>query len=236
MTSINTLSTLCELVRITEKTSAHISQMFENSWLARYPLPVRVIHDMGGEFIGPEFQSLLANAGIQAVPTTAKNPQSNAVCERLHHTIGDMLRALVLSNPPVDVAHGYDLIDSCLASAQFAARAAVHTTLDVSPGALSFQRDMILPIPLITNVHQARERRQTRIDENNRRENLRRRYKDYAVGDEILQLVYKPNKMAPRAVGPYIIQQVHTNGTVTIIRSEGVYERINIRRIKPYYR
>ena len=39
-----------------------------------------------------------------------------------------------------------------------------------------------------------------------------------------------------RAVGPFTIEQVHANGTVTIMRRPNVYERINIRRIIPYTR
>ena len=45
----------------------------------------------------------------------------------------------------------------------------------MSPGALVFQRDMILNIPLITDLLQLYERRQIIIDERLRRANLRRR-------------------------------------------------------------
>ena len=49
-----------------------------------------------------------------------------------------------------------------------------------------------------------------------------------------LKLVYKPDKLDPRAEGPYNITKIHTNGTVELELSEDVTERINIRRIKPY--
>jgi hypothetical protein len=57
---------------------------------------------------------------------------------------------------------------------------------------------------------------------------------DYEVGDEVLLLVYRPDKLEPRAVGPYPVTQVHTNGTLSIELSPGVIERVNIRRLKPY--
>ena len=41
--------------------------------------------DPGTEFTGPEFQTLLQNCHIRDVCITAKNPQSNAVCERMIH-------------------------------------------------------------------------------------------------------------------------------------------------------
>ena len=39
---------------------------------------------------------------------------------------------------------------------------------------------------------------------------------DYQVGDEVLKLVYDPQKLAPRATVPYRINTIHTNGTITI--------------------
>ena len=47
---------------------------------------------------------------------------------------------------------------------------------------------------------------------------------------------YNPATLQERADGPFRIQTVHVNGTVTIERAPGVLERINIRRIRPYRR
>jgi hypothetical protein len=75
------------------------------------------------------------------------------------------------------------------------------------------------------------------IDENLRRQNLKRRSFDYQVGQQVLILnsdIY-PAKLDPTSVeGPFSIIQVHTNGTVTIQRSAVVTERINIRRLRPF--
>jgi hypothetical protein len=95
---------------------------------------------------------------------------------------------------------------------------------------------MLLPIPIIADYNNLRNRRQTLIDENNRRENLRRRFRDYEPGDEVLKIVYNPATLQERAIGPFVIQQVHVNGTLTILRANDVYERINIRRVRPYRR
>ncbi len=57
-----------------------------------YPWPQHCVHDTGTEFTKTEFQTLLQNCHIRDVCTTAKNPQSNAVCERMHQTIGNILR------------------------------------------------------------------------------------------------------------------------------------------------
>jgi hypothetical protein len=49
-------------------------------------------------------------------------------------------------------------------------------------------------------------------------------------------LVYHPDKLESRTVGPYTITHVYTNGTLSIEVSPGVIERINVRRVRPYRR
>ena len=98
-----------------------------------------------------------------------------------------------------------------------------------------FNRDMLLPIPLLADYNLIRERRQALIDENNLRANRRRRYHDYAVGDRVLIILNPKAKLGQRtSTDHYRITRVHANGNVTIERSPGVYERLNIRRIRPY--
>ena len=95
---------------------------------------------------------------------------------------------------------------------------------------------MLLPIPIVTDLATIRAKRQTLIDENLRKENLRLRFHDYQPGDEVLIRVKDPSKLEARQIGPFVIKQVHTNGTVTIARGPNVYERINVRRLHPYHR
>jgi hypothetical protein len=95
---------------------------------------------------------------------------------------------------------------------------------------------MILNIPMITDLQQLQKRRQELVDKRLIEANNRRFAYDYAVGDEVLRLVYQPDKLEPRAVGPYPITRVHTNGTLSIEVSPGVVKRINIRRVKKYRR
>lgn len=51
------------------------------------PTPGQVIHDQGTEFTGEELQEMLKSYSIKAKPITAKNAQANAICERVHHEI-----------------------------------------------------------------------------------------------------------------------------------------------------
>jgi len=130
---IDIATTLCEIVRLENKTSEHVAMKFQNEWLTRYPRPLKVIHDPGTEFTGAYFQQMLQLNAIEATCTTVANPQANAISERLHSTIGDQLRTMLHENPPVNVANGLELIDTVIASARYAMRSAVHRTLKVSP-------------------------------------------------------------------------------------------------------
>jgi transposase InsO family protein len=236
LTSIDTVTNYPEIVRLNNKTSQHVAQQFENSWLARYPKPIRCIYDQGSEFIGHNFQTMLDEYNIIHRPTTVKNPQANAICERLHQTIGNALRVLIHAHPPQNINDAAFLIDTALSTAAYSARAAIHSTLKISPGALVFHRDMILDIPIIADLHLLQQQRQALIDKNLLRANRRRISHDYQPTDEVLLLSYKPDKLDPQSTGPYTIHSVHTNGTVTINRNPFVRERFNIRRLRPYYR
>ena len=93
----------------------------------------------------------------------------------------------------------------------------------------------MLPVPIAADYNLIRERRQAVIDDNNRRANLRRRFHDYSVDDQVLLILPKTSKLREKTSGPFRITQVHINGTVTIERLPNVYERVNVRRLKPFF-
>ena len=233
LTIIDTVTNLVELVRIDNKTSEHVAMHFENTWLSRYPMPRSITYDQGGEFIGRPFQQMLARHGIQARPTTAKNPQANSLCERMHQTVANSLRAMRQMTPPAGIQHATQLVDTALANCLFATRSTVHSALRASPGSLAFNRDMILDIPMVADWELIRQNRQQLIDARLIAANRKRFSHDYHVGDEVYKLKHSPNKLESRVEGPYRINTVHTNGTVTIQLTPHVIERISIRRIKP---
>ena len=234
LTCIDPVTNLTELKRIDNKTSEHVTMLFENEWLARYPRPTRCVHDNGGEFTGFPFQRMLELNHIKDVPTTSENPQANAVCERMHQTVGNILRTLIHVHRPQNYRTAKELIDTALATAMHSLRSSVNRSLQMTPGAVVFQRDMLLNIPLIADLHAIRERRQVIIDESLRRANNKRRSHDYDVNELVMLIPKDVAKLSERALGPFQIRRVHANGTVTIQVKPTVTKRVNIRRIKPY--
>jgi transposase InsO family protein len=233
LTCIDPVTNLTELIRIENKTSEHIAQQFRNAWLSRYPRPVACVYDNGGEFTGFPFQDLLYRAAIQPKCITVKNPQANAICERMHQTVGQVLRTILHGQPVPNMQQAHHVIDSALATAMHVTRTAVSRSMGISPGELVFHRDMLLNIPVFVDLIALRNKRQALVDEATRRENSRRWNFDYAVGQLAYIKEYRPNKLGIQAKGPYPVTRVYTNGTVELATSPHVRTRINIRRLIP---
>ena len=178
---------------------------------------------------------MLTTYGIHSSRISVKNPQANAICERMHQTVHNILQTLRYQHPPTTNAEGIAHVDYALALASHALRSTAHSTLHHSPGSISFHRDMLLDFPFIPDLIALRARRQQVIDTNLHRENHRRRTHDYQPGDQVFQLAYDPNKLAVVAQGPYRINLVHTNGTITIQRTPTLVDRLSIRRVRPYF-
>ena len=212
---------------------------FYELWRSRYPRPLRCIHDNGSEFISQEFQDTLTFYGVQSVSTTVKNPQANAIVERMHQTTGTILRSMVtetqMSNHNLLLSDADDFIDTAVASAQHAINASIHMTTRETPGALTYNRDMILPVQTIADWECIRHGKQEMIQRNNLLENSKRKTFDWQPGMKILLEDKSGPKLRPKYPGPFQIDKVHTNGTVTNKIKERVFQRVNIRRIKPYY-
>ena len=113
-------------------------------------------------------------------------------------------------------------------------RSTMHNTLKMTPGAIIFNRDMLHNIPFKADLIALQERRQVVIDKNLHRMNSKRISFDYQPNQQVLIREDKPDKLDARFTGPYRIDRVHTNGSVTIEVRLHVFKRMNIRRIKPY--
>ena len=73
----------------TGKSSSRVSQLFNNTWICRYPRPSKVVFDNGSDF-KQDFNPLLKEFDMKTVLTSVKNPQGNAPVERLHQVILNM--------------------------------------------------------------------------------------------------------------------------------------------------
>jgi hypothetical protein len=79
---------------------------------------------------------------------------------------------------------------------------------------LVFGQDAILNIKHASNWEHIRQRKQTRINENNKRENKSRRAHACSLRDKMLVKARKNSKHELEHDGPHEITQVNDNGTV----------------------
>ena len=231
MTMIDPATGWFEIARIINPNTDEAQRAFDSCWLARYPRPVEVGYDNGSEFKWL-FAELCANMGITPKISTDYNPQSNAIIERVHQVLGNALRTFELEKRELDDKEPFEPF---LTATAYAIRSTYHTTLQATQGQLVFGRDMILPVQFKANWASIALRKQERINKSNSQENQKRIPHTYKKGDKVLlELPGKVRKMSAPRKGPYDIIHVSTNGTVRIKRG-AVIQRVNIRRITPYF-
>jgi len=216
----------------TNAKSAHmVMDAFHNCWLTRYPRPMHIRFDNGGEF-KDLFNAMCKNYGLEIYPTTNYNPRSNGIIERVHQVLGDSLCTMELGEHDLP---DHDPFGASLQATAWAIRSTFHTTLQATPGQLVFGRDMVLSLPFRANWAAIREHKQKLIDKGVKRENKSRVDYTYRIGDQVLYKVLGINpKMDQPRVGPYRVTSVYKNGTVKIQRG-AVAEVINIRNIVPFF-
>ena len=232
LTMIDPATGWFEVVETPNKQADTVANLIENNWLTRYPWPTKVISDRGGEFMAEVNAMLVNDYGIRAKRITTRNPQANALLERIHQTIGNMIRTFQVQSTDINENYPWTGI---LSATRFATRATVHTTTNATPMQLVFGRDVILNVKFNADWALIKERKQTMIYKNNERENAKQKTHTYEIGDEIVFESDNATKYGKNPFsGPHKILQVNDNGTLRIQRGR-VINTINIRLARPYH-
>ena len=132
-----------EITEIKTKRADIVSNVVETTWLTRYPYPTQVVLDRGTEFMAESTEMIASDYGVKKKPITARNPQANSIIERIHQTIGNMIRSFEVHDTSIDEEDPWTGI---LSAVRFATRATVHTTMQATPMQLVFGRDAILNV------------------------------------------------------------------------------------------
>ena len=151
-----------EIKEIKEKSADYIANLVELTWITRYPTPDIVVYDRGTKFMAEFAKMMGEDYGIKTKSITVRNPQANAIIERVHATIGNMLRTFKYEDLDQE-----DPWSGILAAVMFATRATYHTTLGATPAQLVFGRDAILNTKFEANWNHIKQRKQEIIKKNN---------------------------------------------------------------------
>jgi hypothetical protein len=192
--------------------------------------------DRGSEFAAEVCKMLNKEYPIKRKLITTRNPQANAVIERIHQVVHNMIRVQAISGKK-DVKETYKL-EGVLAAIRSAVLSVVHTTTRATPTQLVFGRDALLNISFEADWQYIKERKQRRIVQNNRKENSKRIPHEYKPGDEVM-IRLNPSRKHGEAQfeGPYTVARVNDNGTVQLSKATphggAVYGTWNIRNLDP---
>ena len=178
LTMIDPATGWFELVTIEDKRADTIANLVEQNWLCRYPWPTKVIFDRGSEFMAEFAEMIRQDYGVKRKPITKRNPQANAILERIHQTLGNIIRTSNKTN-----LDDKDPWSGILSAAMFALRSTYHTTTQATPMQLVFGRDAILSTKFEADWRFIQQRKQRIIKQNNTRENAKRIPHEYNVGD-----------------------------------------------------
>ena len=178
-----------------------------------------------------EFSTMLErDYDITKKPITVRNPQANSIVERVHLTMGNMLRTYDLP----DGETTQDQIPGILAAISFGIRSTIHTTMRATPMQLVFGRDSILNVQHLADWKYIQSRKQKMIIKNNIRENAKRTEYVYDLNELVLLKRDWSSKYGTTSYdGPYPITKINDNGTVQL-QMDNVYDTVNLRNIKPY--
>jgi transposase InsO family protein len=179
---VDPVTNLVEIACTTSTKCAETTGLFENTWLARYPLPEKIVTDNGPEFVGHEWTFMLQRWGLKQGRISTHTPTANAIIESLHRAMGQMLQTIFDSQQPQTPTELEQVVVDALAATMRALRSAASTSLQgVAPGALVFGCDMLLNIPIVTDIISISENRQLQTDLRFERENCKCSAFDYQV-------------------------------------------------------
>jgi len=230
LTIIDVFTGWPEIIPIDTKTKPPIADLVEQEWFRGYPRPARVIFDHGGEIDNHVFHCLCIKWYICPAPITTKNPRTNAIVERIHRVLGDMLRVQLVKCHEKDGP-----IKDLTSAAAYAMRATVHGVTKCTPSQLVFANDMILRTTVEANVELARQQREATISQNNARENKSRVAHNYKKGDWILILSRHLDPKLQLHPGPFKVLSYEQSSDTLHIQRKNYAEPIKIRNERPYY-
>ena len=191
----------------------------------------QMTHDTGNEFIGKAFQKMMRkDCRVKGKPITVRNLQANAIVERVHQTIGNMVRTFELKENYLDEDDPWKGI---LCATAFAVRATVHTTLQKTPAQSVFGRDMILNVNHVENWEHIKQRQQALANKNDKRENSKRLPCKHEEGDSVLVKRGTETKHESPHEGPCSVLKICDDRTIWAQRG-AVACTANIKKITPF--
>ena len=229
------------LIPSSNHTATTVSEALMRHINPYFGTPRRLLSDRGREFISSIWTKLLRSLGVQQVLTSPYHPKGNAINERSHRTLNNMLLACLLEGPSTKAWV------KKVSGIMLTLNAMPHDPHGFSASMIATGREPPLPPDLISDVSPA----PAAEDPPGYVETIQQRLQlthqqmvtpptaptanPYQVGSLIFALTIppeRPSKLAPRWKGPYHVCRI-PNG-YQVVYEDGELERsIHINHAKP---
>nr|CAN69105.1 hypothetical protein VITISV_000457 [Vitis vinifera] len=207
-----------------------VLKFLKENIFSRFGVPKAIISDGGTHFCDKPFETLIAKYGVKHKVATPYHPQTSGQVELANREIKNILMKVVNTNRK---NWSVKLLDSL-----WAYRTAYKTILGMSPYHLLYGKACHLPMELEykawwaikqLNVDLSRVGLKRFLDLNEMKELRNDAYINLKIAKEKLKrvLLYDskfhifPGKLKSRWIGPFTIHQVHSNGVVELLNSNG---------------
>ena len=186
---------------------------------ATYGIPAKLKSDNGPPFNGKEFENYMTALGIEWKPSTPLWPQGNANVESIMRPIGKVMKTSLLEGKNWRQELQRFLLNYC---------STPHKTTGVAPCELLFNRQIQgqlpqLQIKNIINKHrEAKQNVERKKEENKIYYDMKKRakYSDIKVGDTVICMQKKSNKLTPR-FSPEMLTVTERSGSKVTAERQG---------------
>ena len=228
------------LIPIMDMTASTVAKGLVRDVFAHYSIPKEILSDQGRQFEGYLFKELCELLQIHKIRTSKYHPQGNAVNERNHAIVNDLLRKFIIENEDIEW-------DELLPMVMLALNSNLQETINYTPYEAMFGKKPQLPDDLIYGKTPIRDHTKMeaiqqlqfqlevisqRILTQQSRVHLAqaRQYSKkgqgtwYEPGDYVL-IKYVPKsgenpKLAPRWEGPYLVLNTNRFPVLEIVRPD----------------
>ena len=229
------------LVPSSNHTTSTVNEALMRHVVPYFSTPKRLLSDRGREFISAIWTKLLHSLGIQQVLTSSYHPEGNAINERSHRILNNMLHARLLEGPStkawVDKIPGIMLTLSAMP----------HEPHGFSASMVATGREPTLPTDLTSDTGPAPAAEDTPEYVETIRQWLQLTHQQmaappaapspnpYREGSLVYVLTTPPertSKLAPRWKGPFHVCRIPNDYQVTY-EDEGLERTVHINHVKP---
>ena len=242
MTVIDCYSRFTILVPLKDHSATTVSQTLYERVVGYYGVPQGVLTDRGGEFRSQIWKELLTLMDIQPHMTSPYYPQGNGIIERMHRTLGNLLRAKLIGKQERD----WPLY---LPGIMMTLNEAPQEQHGYTPSQVVYGHQVQLPVdllwpghkkekeitPFVKAVQKKLDKVRNTVKPHNQKEGVGRN--PFQEKEEVLVLrprQDRESKLTSMWKGPYVIEKIVSRHQLQYIDETGSRKVANISHCKKY--